>query len=478
MPSPPQFVNTNGPNDQLRHLRESTPSERFPGHALSRTEVAEAMCAYVWDTYRIEAPVERKYVACLERGVIRWPSERYREALRHIFHAQSDAELGFFASRPGNELRSHPPLASAVGEQEFLHLPWTVNGAVRAARILSEVTSMDRRSFMGFSAAAMVELATQSSVARRPATVARPAGAGQQLGQSDIDDIARAGEEVQRLDDRVGGSYVLALAQASLRDITQKLDRCRYTEGIGRQLQAVCAERLRFCGWLCWDVGKHGLADHYFAAALHCAQVAGDNQIAANVHCFMAGLALERNEPEAAMRLAQAGRLRLTGSPLVAAMAHISYAEAAAACGNPEETERAISEAWAAHDRANGTGPGWLYWLDTAHMREMTGRAEARLGHSEAAIENLSAYVDNAAGRERVRGYNFLGLALAGSDEDGACDEAASAGEQAIVHMQDEQVRSPRNVVALRKLDNVLSPYDTTRVGEFRDRLHAYLEAS
>jgi hypothetical protein len=100
------------PNDLLRSAREATPSTRFPGRAMTRTELAERMVDHVWRHYGIDAPVDRKYVAKLESGRIRFPAARYRHALRDILGAGTDDELGFVSA---NHRRAAPPLARPAG---------------------------------------------------------------------------------------------------------------------------------------------------------------------------------------------------------------------------------------------------------------------------------------------------------------------------------------------------------------------------
>ena len=41
-------------NELLRTARERTPSRRAPGEHLSRAELAEAVCAWVWDTTEVK----------------------------------------------------------------------------------------------------------------------------------------------------------------------------------------------------------------------------------------------------------------------------------------------------------------------------------------------------------------------------------------------------------------------------------------
>jgi hypothetical protein len=85
-------------NEELRSAREATPSGWFPGRAMTRSELAQLVVEHVWRHHGIESPLDRKYIAKLETGRIRYPTARYRQALRDILGARSDAELGFVSA--------------------------------------------------------------------------------------------------------------------------------------------------------------------------------------------------------------------------------------------------------------------------------------------------------------------------------------------------------------------------------------------
>src|SRR2546429_2485616 len=100
-------------NDKLRAAREATPSRWFPGRAMTRSELADLVVEHIWRSEGIESPFDRKYLAKLETGRIRYPSERYRRALRAVLGAPSDAALGFISSnrsRVAKELTPDRPV--------------------------------------------------------------------------------------------------------------------------------------------------------------------------------------------------------------------------------------------------------------------------------------------------------------------------------------------------------------------------------
>jgi hypothetical protein len=85
------------PNERLRAARERVESPSAPGEPMTRQELADAINAHI---YRVSGgtqvtAVDPNHVGKWERGVIRWPAARYREALRAILDVDSDRNLGF-----------------------------------------------------------------------------------------------------------------------------------------------------------------------------------------------------------------------------------------------------------------------------------------------------------------------------------------------------------------------------------------------
>ncbi len=87
------------PNTELRAARERLVSPSGSGRKMSTQELAEAVNAWLWDTYHQQENLTYRDVAALERGEVRWPGERRREAFRAILGARVDSDLGFHINR-------------------------------------------------------------------------------------------------------------------------------------------------------------------------------------------------------------------------------------------------------------------------------------------------------------------------------------------------------------------------------------------
>ncbi len=125
-------------NKRLRAARERTGSRIHPGECLSRGELAELVNAHLWEHGRRRAALDDNYVAKLERGTIRWPNARYREAFRAVLGVATDAELGFAnprraavpvtEDRPVPRQLPAPPLRFTAREDELAELSAACDG--------------------------------------------------------------------------------------------------------------------------------------------------------------------------------------------------------------------------------------------------------------------------------------------------------------------------------------------------------------
>lgn len=446
------------PNNALRRRRERSLSRRHPGEAMSRGELADLVNAHVWQRTGRIVRAERKYIAKLERGTIAWPQEVVREALCDILSGTCD-ELGLVP--PGH--RDAQPLPSFHPQ-----LAWSHSAAVDGAVLMSEVDEMNRRQLFQTTVAGLTGLALDWL------TAIPVADAGQREGsafvtEADVERLDLQLGRLRRMDDQIGGGMVLGHAQGFLARVTRALSSGRYTDAVGRRLHALAGETMRFCGWLCWDTEDHDLALHYWTNALHCAHVADDELVGANVLSYMAGMAVDRGRTQEAMRLAAAARLRLTGSTTVSAIAHLQFAEAAAAAGSERDARRAVDAAVAAFGTAGDCSPSWAYWLDGPHVDEMIGRVLMYLGDHGGAIKRLGAFVGGTHGqdREQARGLAILARILARSGEP---EEACRVAEGALA-LVDGDVASPRTRKGLTLVQSELERFPCAAVVDFGERL-------
>jgi hypothetical protein len=85
---------------------------------MSRGELADAICAWLWDTTEVKYELDGHYIAKLERGAVRWPGAAYRSGLRHVLGVAGDNDLGFFPPTGGAGTDPDPTPPSSMAEHE------------------------------------------------------------------------------------------------------------------------------------------------------------------------------------------------------------------------------------------------------------------------------------------------------------------------------------------------------------------------
>lgn len=86
-------------NELLTAARTRIESPGSPGQPMTRHELALAANDHVLRATGKAGAVDARHVGRWERGVNRWPAERYRAALRAVLNVATDAELGFHRPR-------------------------------------------------------------------------------------------------------------------------------------------------------------------------------------------------------------------------------------------------------------------------------------------------------------------------------------------------------------------------------------------
>jgi hypothetical protein len=324
------------PNDQLRRARERIPSRQSPGACLSRQEVAELVNEWIYERTGRRVELDDNYIGKLERGVIRWPNKLYRQALRTILRAGSDAEIGFYSRRRTREA------VSDVDRQQFLRLASTV------------------------AALPWLDLFTPPTPTPVPA----------KIGEADIDHIRSATLAFRKLDNTHGGTVGREAAFAQLRWSAQLL-------------QAECPERLRadlfstvaylagVTGYMAFDGYAHDDARRAFHFGLQCAEQAGNWHLRAHILNLLSRQATWCGQPLDGLTYADRALLaqdRLTATER--ASLRTQQARALARMGRVQDTLAAVGVADEEYARANPSdAPAWMNFYDHAQHHTDTGQA-------------------------------------------------------------------------------------------------------
>jgi hypothetical protein len=119
--------------------------------------------------------------------------------------------------------------------------------------------------------------------------------------------------ELYALDAQVGGDGVCQAAQWCLRKVDLLLDRAKYGEPAGSELQSAYGELANLAGWLHFDAGRYGQARFFYGEALSAAQLADDLNLEVHTLASMNILSRYRGRPREAVQFIQLAQRRATG---------------------------------------------------------------------------------------------------------------------------------------------------------------------
>ncbi len=258
-------------NGLLRDARERTPSRRAPGEYMSRGELAEAVCGWLWETTGIEYDLDGHYIAKLERGVVRWPGAAYRAGLRQILNVATDNELGFSpGSRPG------------LGELD--------------ASISSMVGLDDEMVKTADESVSILPLAETSNV-----------------GELTVEQLHADIERVCRQYLRVP-TKGLFLRTRAIRDRAFELLAGRQSPAQTRDLYTAAGWALTILGWMSVDLGRPDLAENHTRTAWACAEAADHGDLRAWVRATQHTAAFWQDDFTRAAEYAESGLRHAVGS--------------------------------------------------------------------------------------------------------------------------------------------------------------------
>lgn len=317
---------------------------------MSRAEVAEEVCAWLWQKTNVRYDLDGHYVAKLERGIVRWPNARYRSGLRHVFGVSSDAELGFRPSRRGQPVTEAGPVIDESG----------VRPVVLDNDQLGEST----------------------------------------LGREYVDDeyLAKVREYIKTLvslDNQVGGSDLYRAAVRFLNAVRDRLDRGLYDRRIETDLHASVGELAEVAGWLAYDAEQHDLVRRLNQESLYFTRLAGDRSIErltiqnASMHAGRLG------RPAEALRLAASvleGGHSL--SPRLQTLFLIRKTRALAQMGD-ESALREFQRIRSLYlDGVADNDPAWAWWIDESELVWHEAMAKRDLGMIGPAVSDFQRSVE------------------------------------------------------------------------------------
>ncbi|GAB2865344.1 hypothetical protein [Lentzea nigeriaca] len=345
------------PNSLLRAVREATASRQVAGARMSRRELAEAACAWLWETTRKRYPLDAHYIARIERGAVGVPSDHYRAALRAVLGVASDADIGFAVNNAApvhTVVMPHPASANTV--EEVL-----MSAADESAEFLAWAESTN-------------------------------------VGEMTIEQMHA---EVRRIAQSYLKAPTLPLfaRTKALRDRAFTLLSGHQAPQLSRELYAAAGWSLTVLAWMSVDLGRPDAAEDHARAAWLCAERADYNPLRAWVRATQHTAALWQDDYIAAANYAADGlRYAAIGSAelyLASALA-LDLARA----GDEDRARQALQRAQDAANRVvraedELTGPftctvgrAGSLWAD-AHLA--LGNTEEALSYADRAVATFEA---------------------------------------------------------------------------------------
>ncbi|WP_157254914.1 XRE family transcriptional regulator [Nonomuraea typhae] len=433
-----------GANQALRTARVRLDSTAAPGQPTSHQELADLVNAWIYQRYRRMSCLTANYIGKLERGVVGWPQADYREALRAILHADTDADLGF--RRP---VRSTS--AAAVREEGDVNRKAFFRTALGAAVSLP-----------------MTELAQLSQQVEVPTTV-RP---------TDIHELRVLAGVFSAWDHTYGGSLIREALYAQLRYSISLLKHASCPRPLHGELYTAVGWLAHTGAAMAFDAFAHDDARDMFSFALFCAEEAQDWHLRAKILSLMARQAIWCEDADHGLTLVELALVRADRlTPAERAMLYTARARATAKLGMLEETLESIGRADDQFTRIRPADEApWMRYYDAAQHAGDTGHALYDLAllvdrryTAEASHRLSSAVAGHSAQYVRSRatsGIKLASLIMATGDP----QEAAEIGLRATIDAG--RVRSCRTRDTMSQLSRLAVPHERlTPVAELRHQI-------
>jgi transcriptional regulator with XRE-family HTH domain len=419
------------PNELLRTARDAA--------GLTQAQLAEQANEQVAPGTDKTGAMDADYIGKLERGVHRWPNKEYRQALRTVLQAASDAALGFFSTR---------------------HRAVTV---VSSPQHLNGGDDVERKAFLRVLAGSVAGLAFTDPVSDFLAsTGSHPAL--RRVGLPEVEQVRHAARMFANQDHLFGGGMAAQAAIAQLAASAQLLDGQFATAAARHALFAAVGDLADTVAGMCFDAGLHEQAERCFRFAVGCATEAADWSIRAKALSGMANLAVHQTRPDDALSYAEMALVRADRlTPMVQAMMHSRHARALGAVGQQREADclAAVGRAEDTFVASTGDEPPWITYYDESRLERDNGRALLGLAINGGAYDEAERRLRHSiqvfpAGHSRGKALAMANLATLTMARDDPM-HGAELGRDALAAVG--AVRSDRVSEAFRQLQTAGAPH-------------------
>lgn len=416
------------PNESLQAARKALPSHRVPGESLSRSELAEEVNRYLFETTSRRYDLDRHQIARYERGEVRWPGAAYRAGLRAVLGAHSDAALGFMPRKQ----RAAPTSAPAA---DGLPAGWHPADVVDAAeRMTSQDVAVSRRQALASASALAGSALTEPLQGWLLPRAGRPAGSSA-IGEAELAGWRDVADGFRGWSTTPTGLLARKAVIAQLNELSDRLNDAADTSTTRRAF-LVGAQLAETAASMSWDSGLHRDAQRYYTLAVQFAKVSGDTTFGAVTLAAFARQSYDLGRPRDGLELVQLAQYgtRQSAGPRLRSLLATREAWAYAQHGAVQAFRRA---AGLAEDHfAEGhddTDDQWVDGLDEAELYGVLGarwRDLTMTTHKHSEARHAQHYIHRALTlrdptRTRNRAFDLIGLArthLITAEPDHACE--------------------------------------------------------
>lgn len=404
---------------------------------MSRAELAALADDFVLEAYGRRTALDANYVGKLERGVVRWPREEYRAALRAVLGVSDDTDLGFAApaGRPS-------AVVHLAGEN-------AADGSTGAPAIIA--------------AASLLDLMTPTPVPRR-------------IGRTEVEQVQGAAMAFAEWDNRYGG-LAREAPMAQLRWSAALLGGADCPGELWPDLLSAVGYLAHTCGFMAFDAYAFDDARRVLRFGLSCAEEADNWHLRARLLATSARLETWVGRPDdglthTQMALVRSDRLTATERAMLRSL----EARAFGRMGLFREALTAVAMADEALTQQDvSVDPPWMAFYDAAQHAGDIGAALLDLAQADAVPARVAEarYVVAIESRPghlvRSRALSQVGLAkLTMATGDPA--EAVALSHQALDAAG--PVRSRRVAADLAELSQIAQRHaPRTDVAELGERL-------
>ncbi|MFG3229339.1 XRE family transcriptional regulator [Kitasatospora sp. NPDC048194] len=258
-----------------------------------------------------------------------------------------------------------------------------------------------------------------------------------QVGMSDVERLRARLDNLNALDDQLGGHAELEQAALAGAKMAEDLQQRPASDRVRRALAAVAADYTTTAAWSCVDGREFDRAQRHLDRALTLAGLAKDTSLQLRVWNSTALMAYQQQRYPLAVAAAQAAQACgvTRRDPLYASLAHARVAVGYAGVGDRQAALRSLGHAGDALGRADLAlpRPSWLAFYGQAELDGLASIVFDHLGkpeHAEGSCHRSLSRLPEQFRRNRAMVTTRLALAQLHQDEiEQACATAAEARE-------------------------------------------------